>query len=411
MPKNSKNKTDVSKIRKDFPILKRRVHEKPLVYLDNAATSQKPKQVISTLMDFYQNNNANVHRAMHQLGEEADKQYENVRVKTANFIGASSTKEIIFTRNTTESINLVARTLGSTFKKGDEIVTTIMEHHSNMVPWQALKNIKLKFVDIDETGRLAMDQFEKMITNKTKLVAITHASNVLGTINDVREITKIAHDHSALVVVDGAQSAPHIPIDVKKLDCDFFAFSGHKMLGPTGIGVLYGKKHILEDMQPFLMGGDMIKEVYTNHTTFADLPKKFEAGTPNIADTIAFGTAIDYLDAIGMKNVSDHERHIIKYVINELDMVDGLEIHGPVNAEDRTAVFSFTLKGIHPHDIASILDDDGIAIRSGHACAMPLIQRLGVNSVARASFYIYNTKGEADKLIASLERAKNIFGV
>jgi cysteine desulfurase / selenocysteine lyase len=395
-------------IRQDFPILVRRVKGKPLVYLDNAATSQKPRQVIDALSSFYENHNANVHRSLHTLGEEADSLYESARAKTASFVGAA-TKEIIFTRNTTESINLVARTLP--FKKGDEIVTTIMEHHSNIVPWQNLGGVKMKFADIDGDGRLSMAELEKMITKKTRLVAITQASNVLGTINDVKSIAKLAHDNGSLLLVDGAQSAPHMPVDVRSLDCDFFAFSAHKMLGPTGVGVLYGRKDLLDSMPPFMMGGDMIKEVYKDHTVFSDLPAKFEGGTPNIADVVAFGAALDYLSAIGMKNVQKHEHHISTYVIDKLAAMDGLTLHGPKDAEGRTATFSFTLNGVHPHDIASLLDDDGIAIRSGHACAMPLIQRLGVNSIARASFYIYNTKEEADALTAALERVKRVFKV
>ncbi len=404
---------DIASIRADFPILSRIVNGKQLVYLDNAATTQKPNQVIEALVRYYAQYNSNIHRAVHTLGEEATERHEDVRAMLARFIGARSPKEIIFTRNSTEAINLIAYSLGSTLSKGDEIISTVMEHHSNIVPWQMLesKGVKVRYVDIDESGHLKMEQYDDFLTERTKLVAVTHASNVLGTINDVKKIAKLAHDHSALVLVDGAQSVPHMPVDVQELGCDFLALSGHKMLGPTGIGALYGKKEILEQMQPFLRGGDMIKTVSLEKTTFNDLPYKFEAGTPNIADAIALGAAIEYLEGIGMNRIRRHEIEITKYALKQLSAISGLTIYGPKKAEDKTGVISFNLADIHSHDLATILDEEGIAIRSGHSCAMPLVHRLGCESVARASFYIYNTKEEIDKLAQALEKAKRVFKI
>lgn len=399
---------NVKKIRKDFPVLKRKVNGRPLVYLDNAATTQKPKQVIEKISDYYSRYNANIHRGIHKLSEEATEEYEGAREKAAKFINATS-KEIVFTKNTTESLNIIAYWALRTLRKGDEIVISIMEHHSNIVPWQMLieKGVKLKFVDINEDGTLKMNELEELVTKKTKIVSITHASNVLGTINPAKEIGKIAHDAGALFVVDAAQSVPHMPVDVKDIDCDFLAFSSHKMLGPTGVGVLYGKENLLKEMTPFLRGGDMIKEVHQQETKWNDVPWKFEAGTPNIADVIGFGAAVDYLSKIGMANVRNHEKELTKYAIKQLSSVKHVKIHG--TAKERGGAVSFSIQGIHPHDVATILDSEGIAIRSGHLCAQPLMERLGVPAVCRASFYLYNTKEEVDILVNGIEKVKKVF--
>jgi len=402
---------NTNKIRKDFPILKRKVNGKPLVYLDNAATSQKPKIVIDSLTNYYEKYNANVHRGIHKLSEEATQAYEETRKKIAKFINAKSEKEIIFTKNTTEAINLVMYSFGMQLKSGNEIISSVMEHHSNIVPWQFLQNfgIKLKFVDINEDGTLNIEDYEKLITEKTKLIAVVHVSNVLGTINPIKEISRIAHKNNALLLVDAAQSVPHMKVDVQAMDCDFMAFSAHKMLGPTGVGVLYGKREILEGIKPFLYGGDMIREVSLYETKYNEVPWKFEAGTPNIADVIAFGAAIDYLEKIGMKNVEKHERDLTKYALRKLSKIKNLEIYGPENPDQRIGVISFNLKNIHPHDVASILDQEGIAIRSGHLCAQPLMKRLNIQAAARASFYLYNTKEEINKLAAALLKTKKVF--
>ena len=398
---------DVKKIRLDFPVLKRKVNGKPLVYLDNAATTQKPKQVIDKLSDYYNNYNANVHRGIHALSEEATAEYENAREKIAKFIGAQS-NEIVFTKNTTESLNILAYSALRTLKPGDEVVLSVMEHHSNIVPWQMLreKGVKLKFVDINKDGTLK-DELKNLVTRKTKIVSITHSSNVLGTINPVKEIGKIAHENGAILIVDGAQSVPHMPVDIKNLDCDFLAFSSHKMLGPTGIGVLYGQHDAFKNISPFLRGGDMIKEVHLQDTKWNDMPWRFEAGTPNIADVIGFGAAIDYLQKIGMGNIRKHEIEITKYALNIMNNITGLTVHGL--AKERGSAVSFSMKGVHPHDIATILNSEGIAIRSGHLCAQPLMERLNVPAVGRASFYIYNTKEEVDKLAEGLEKVKKVF--
>ncbi len=399
--------SDVDNIRKDFPILSRKINGKLLVYLDSAATSQKPIAVINALKEFYEKHNANVHRAVHTLSQEATELYDGARQKIASFVNADF-EEIIFTKNATESINLILYGWAAkNMKAGDEIISTVMEHHSNIVPWQSLQKngIKLKFVDIDEDGNLNLDQYENLLTSKTKLATFTHVSNVLGTINPVKKMVKMAHDHGALALVDGAQSVPHMPVDVHDLDCDFLVFSGHKMLGPTGIGCLYGKRKILDEMDTFLLGSDMIKEVKLHETTFREAPWKFEPGTPNFADAFALGVAVDYLNGIGMKNVQQHEQEIAKYALKEMS-IDGLTIYGP---KERSGVISFNLGDIHSHDISSLLDGDGIAVRSGHHCAQPLMTRLGIASAARASFYIYNTKKEVDALVSSLERAKKVF--
>ena len=400
-------------IKKDFPVLQRKINGKKIIYLDNAATSQKPLQVIEAISHFYKTCNANVGRSIHTLAEEATEKFEEAREKVARFIGATFSREIIFTRNATEAINLVAYSFGQTLKAGDEIISTVMEHHSNIVPWQFLKTrgVKLKFIDIDENGNLDLQQFKKLLSKKTKLVCLTHVSNVLGTINPVEEICKLAHAAGSLVLVDGAQSAPHMPVNVKKLGCDFFVFSGHKMLGPTGIGVLWGRAEILEKLSPFLGGGDMIREVKLEETTFNELPWKFEAGTPNIEGAIALGAAIDYLEKIGMQKIREHEIEITKYALGKLSEISGVKISGPTHAAERGGVVSFNLKGAHPHDVAQILDESGIAIRSGHACCQPLMKRLGIAAVCRASFYIYNSKEDVDALVAGIEKVKKVLRI
>jgi cysteine desulfurase/selenocysteine lyase len=402
---------NTNKIRRDFPILKRRVNGKPLIYLDNAATSQKPEAVIDALTTYYKKYNANVHRGIHKLSEEATQAYEETRKKISKFINAKSEKEIIFTKNTTEAINLVMYSFGMQLKPGDEVISSVMEHHSNIVPWQFLQNfgIKLKFVDINEDGTLKIEDYEKLITPHTKLIAVTHVSNVLGTINPIKEISRIAHKNNILLLVDAAQSVPHMEVDVQEIDCDFMAFSSHKMLGPTGVGVLYAKRELLERMKPFLYGGDMIREVSLYETKYNEVPWKFEAGTPNIADVIAFGAAIEYLEKIGMKNIEKHERELTKYALKKLSKIKNLEIYGPKNPNQRIGVISFNLKNIHPHDVASILDQEGIAIRSGHLCAQPLMKRLNIQAAARASFYLYNTKKDIDKLVQALLKVKKVF--
>ncbi|MEK6968585.1 MAG: cysteine desulfurase [Nanoarchaeota archaeon] len=400
-----------NKIIVEFPILSRKIKEKHLVYLDNAATTQKPKQVIKALVDYYENNNANVHRGVHTLSVEATEAYEESRNKTAKFINAER-QEIIFTKNQTESSNLILYSWAfDNLKRGDEVVLSVMEHHSNLVPWQQLqkKGVKLKFIDIDSNGELKIEQAKKFIGNKTKLVTVCHASNVLGTINPVKELARMAHEKGALIHVDGAQSVPHMPVNVKELDVDFLSFSAHKMLGPTGIGVLYGRKELLENMKPFMYGGDMIKEVKLYETRYNDLPYKFEAGTPNIADAIAFGAAIDYLTKFGMQNIANHQEKLMKYAIPNIKKIKGLTLFGPNDAKKRVGVLSFSLKGIHPHDIASILDAEGVAIRSGHLCCQPLMNRLGVNALARASTYIYNTEDCLDVLFEGIKKAQKVF--
>ena len=404
---------DTQAIRRDFPILSRQINGKPLVYLDNAATSQKPKQVIKAVSEYYRRHNANVHRGIHTLAEEATNSYEEARKKVARFINARSEREVVFVRNATEAINLVAYAWGrKNLKQGDEILTTVMEHHSNLVPWQIVARetgSTLKFLDIDEDGFLKLNDLAKLLTPKTKLVAVTWVSNVLGTINPVREITKAAHAKGALVLVDGAQRAPHVPIDVQREGFDFLAFTGHKMLAPMGIGVLWVRQKILEEMDPFLSGGDAIKEVTLEEPIFNDLPWKFEAGTPNVGGVVGLGAAVDYLSKIGMKNIRTHSEQLTAYGLKRLNQVKSLKIYGPSDSNDRGSVFSFTIDGIHPHDLATALDQEGIAIRSGHHCAMPLHTRLGVTATARASFYLYNTEEEIDRLVEGIEKAKKIF--
>jgi len=404
---------NVARIREDFPILKRQVNDKPLIYFDNAATSQKPDQVIDAINRYYRYYNANIHRGIHKLAEEATLAHEEAREKVAKFINAKQTGEIVFTRNATEALNLVAHSWGrANVGKGDKIVLTIMEHHSNLVPWQLIakeKGATVEYVEIDENGELRLDEVHELIDDSTKIVCVAHASNVLGTINPVKDIGRAAHRAGALFLVDAAQSVPHLPVNVRDIDCDFAAFSGHKMMGPTGIGVLYGKAELLEGMPPFLSGGEMIKEVHTTGTTWKDLPYKFEAGTPNIAGAIGLGAAVDYLQGIGMENVLDHEKEITRYALGRMKEIEGLVIYGPMDVDHRVGVISFNLGDIHAHDLASILDEDGIAIRSGHQCAQPLMEFLRIPATSRASFYIYNTKQEVDVLVEALEKARKIF--
>jgi cysteine desulfurase/selenocysteine lyase len=404
---------NIPRIREDFPILKREVNGKPLIYFDNAATSQKPNAVIEATDKYYREYNANIHRGIHKLAEEATLAHEEAREKVANFINARHTEEIVFTRNTTEAINLVAYAWGrANVHKGDKIVLTIMEHHSNNVPWQLLaqeKEARVEYIKIDEEGMLRQDEVHELIDEKTKIVCVTQASNVLGTINPIQELSRVAHRFGAMLLVDAAQSVPHMRVDVGDIDCDFFAFSGHKMLGPTGIGVLYGRKEHLQNMPPFLGGGEMIREVHATGASWKDIPYKYEAGTPNIVGAIGLVAAIDYLRKIGMENVHDHEREITGYALRKMGEVQGLVTYGPRDVNRRVGVISFNLGDIHAHDLASILDEEGVAIRSGHHCAQPLMEFLNVPAMSRASFYIYNTKEEVDVFINALEKARKLF--
>ena len=411
--KKSDTAFDPEKIIRDFPILERRIGSKRLVYLDNAATTQKPQSVITALESYYSRTNANVHRGLHTLAEEATAAFEETRKKIADFIGGVKAEEIIYTGNATESINLVAHSWGRrNINRGDRIVLTEMEHHANLVPWIVLARetgAELKYIPIDDEGLLDLADLDKIISPNTKIVAITQMSNVLGTINPVDEITRIAHDKGSLVLVDGAQSVPHLPVNVKTIDADFFVFSAHKMLGPTGIGVLYGKESILNDMEPFLYGGEMINEVRYDYADWASLPWKFEAGTPNIAGAIGFSPALDYLNEIGMDKVRRHEMELTSYALNKLSELNHIEIFGPRNIEYRGGAISFMDDAIHPHDLATFLDSHGIAIRAGHHCAQPLMNRVGVVATARASLYIYNTKTDIDNLIDGLIAARRYF--
>jgi len=404
---------NVARIRQDFPVLKRQVNDKPLVYFDNAATTQKPEVVIDAIDRYYREYNANIHRGIHKLAEEATLAYEASREKVAKFVNAKRNEEIIFTRNATEAINLVAYSWGrANIGKGDKIVLTIMEHHSNIVPWQLLaqeKGAKIEFVKIDEAGELRQDEVQELIDERTKLVCVTQASNVLGTINPVKEIGRVAHRYGAVFLIDAAQSVPHMTVDVRDIDCDFAAFSGHKMLGPTGIGVLYGKSAAFQNMPPFLGGGEMVREVHTTGSSWKDLPFKYEAGTPNISGAIGMGTAVEYLREVGMRNVHDYEKEITSYALERMKQVDGVVIYGPTDVARRVGVVSFNLGDIHPHDLASILDEEGVAIRSGHHCAQPLMEFLQVPATSRASFYIYNTMQEVDVLVDALEKARKLF--
>jgi cysteine desulfurase/selenocysteine lyase len=410
---NSFTLFDILALRREFPILQQQVNGKPLAYLDSGASSQKPRRVIVCLEEYYEHTNANVHRGVYKLSEEATFAFERARGKVARFIGASSHKELIFTRNTTEAINLVARAWGdANVRAGDRILLSVMEHHSNLVPWQQLAQrtgAQLDFLPIDQQGRLVLEDLDALLTERTKLVALTHQSNVLGTINPVREIAMRAHDAGALILVDGAQSVPHMPVNVQELGIDFLAFSGHKMCGPTGIGALWGRRNILEAMPPFLGGGSMIREVTLQSTTYADLPARFEAGTPAIGEAIALGEAVDFLSGLGMDKIFAHEQHLIGYALERLSEVEGLRVYGPLSLEQRGGVLSFTLDGVHPHDIAAVLDGEGIALRAGHHCCQPLHTLLDVPATARASFYLYNIPEEIDRLAAGLEKARKLF--
>ncbi len=402
-------------LRKDFPILQRTVRDnKRLVYLDNASTTQKPNQVIDAISDYYRNYNSNIHRAVYALAEESTEAYEKTRDKIAKFINVKDRQEIIFVRGTTEAINLVAYSWGrSNIKEGDIIVTTEYEHHSNIVPWQLLtqeKSAKLEYIGMDDNGELILDDLDKYLaTGKVKLVTFSLMSNVLGTITDVTKIIEKCKAAGVLTLIDAAQAVPHMKVDVEKLECDFFAFSGHKMLGPTGIGVLWVRKSVLETMNPFHGGGDMIREVHKYETTWNDLPYKFEAGTPNIADVIGFGAAIDYLTKIGMDNVREHEIELTKYAMEKLSEVKGILIYGTKDISKRGGVISFNFADVHPHDVAQIVDGEGIAVRSGHHCAQVLMERLNVAATSRASFYIYNTKEDIDALVTSLNKVAKVF--
>ncbi len=403
-------KTIISKdIKNDFPIFQRKIHGKPLVYLDSAASSQKPKQVIQALSNYYEKMHANIHRGIYTLSEEATLAYEDAHRKVARLINAKF-KEIIFTKNTTESINLLAYSLGLELKKGDEILLSEMEHHANLVPWQQIAKrvgAVVKFLKVNKDGELIVD--DKLFTNKTKIVSVAHISNVLGTINPIKEIIIKAHKIGAKVIIDAAQSIPHMPVDVKELNADFVAFSGHKMLGPTGIGVLYGKQELLEQMTPFLYGGDMIKEVTLETSTFNDLPWKFEAGTPNIAGGIAFGVAIEYLMNIGMHNIEQHDKELLQYAQQQLSKVKGITLYGPKDLKKKACIIAFNFEDIHPHDVSSILDTEGIAIRGGHHCAMPLMKALGIQASCRLSLYLYNTPEDIDALVKALEKVRKVF--
>jgi cysteine desulfurase/selenocysteine lyase len=404
---------DVLAIRRDFPILHQEVHGKPLAFLDSAASSQKPRQVLDALEDYYRRYNANVHRGVYKLSEEATFAFERARGKVARFIGAASHREVVFTRNTTEAINLVAQAWGgANLRPGDRILLTMMEHHSNIVPWQLIAQrtgAKLDYLNIDGEGRLALEELDSKLTPATKIVAVTHQSNVLGTLNPVAQIAARAHAVGALVLVDGAQSVPHMPVDVQALGIDFLAFSGHKMCAPTGIGVLWGRRALLEAMPPFLGGGSMIKIVELAESTYADVPARFEAGTPAIGEAIALGEACDYLSAIGMEAVYRHEQELTAYALERLREVDGLRLIGPPTAEDRGGAISFDLADVHPHDVAAILDGEGVAVRAGHHCTQPLHRHLDLPATTRASFYIYNLAEEIDRLAHGLVKARKLF--
>jgi cysteine desulfurase / selenocysteine lyase len=404
---------DVEAYRRDFPILSETVHGRPLVYLDNGASAQKPRQVIDAVRYVYEHEYANVHRGVHYMSERATDAYEGARIKVQKFLNAKHDHEIIFTRNATEAVNMVVRTHGQRFlQPGDEILISIMEHHANIVPWQMLaaeKGLKLKAVPITDDGELNMDEFRKMLTPETKMVAITHVSNALGTINNVTEITRLAHDTGARVLIDGSQGAVHMPVDVQAIDCDFYVFTGHKLYGPSGVGVLYGKEERLNAMPPFLGGGEMIEHVTIEKSTWAALPNKFEAGTPMIAQAIGLGAAVDYVTAIGMDRISAHEEDLRRYATQRLSSIPGLKIYG--TAPRKAAIMSFTLEGIHSHDIATIIDRAGVACRAGHHCAQPLMDTLGVPATTRASFGLYNTRADADALAEALESAREFFGL
>lgn len=403
---------DAQRVKKDFPILETLAHGKRLVYLDSAATSQKPRAVIDRMVRFYEEENANVHRGIYELGEKATAAYEGAREASARFIGARSTRSIVFTKGTTESINLVRYTWArANVHEGDEVLVTEMEHHSNLIPWQLLcaeTGATLRHLPIDDDGKLRIDLLGEYLTDRTKLVGMSLMSNVLGTINPVRTVSDAAHAVGARILVDAAQAAPHLSFDVNDLDCDFLAFSAHKMCGPTGAGLLYGREDLLEEMPPFHGGGEMIREVWADHATWAEIPQKFEAGTPNIAQVVGMGAAIEYLEDLGMDAVREHEMQLTKYALDRIFSI-GATIYGPMDVHDRGSVVSFNLEEVHPHDMATIVDQEGVCIRAGHHCAQPLMRKLGVPATARASFYIYNTEEDVDALIDALEKSKGWF--
>lgn len=402
---------DLEKIRKDFPILERRVHNRPLVYLDNAATTQKPRCVVEAMVGEYYESNANVHRGVHFLSQKATEMHEGARERVRSFINADSIEEIIFTRGTTEGLNLVAFSYGEAFlRAGDEVILTVMEHHSNIVPWQMLgerKGIRIKVVPMDDKGNLLLDEYEKLFTPQTKLVCVAHVSNVLGTVNPVRQMAEIAHAHGAHILVDGAQSVPHFKVDVQQLGCDFLTFSGHKVYGPTGIGVLYGRKELLDQMPPYQGGGEMIARVTFEKTTYERLPYKFEAGTPDYIGSHALAVALDYVEVLGFENIVAHERMLTRYAMERMSEIKGMKFYGETAEKD--AVVAFNVGEIHPLDLGTLLDHLGIAIRTGHHCAQPLMARCGVEGMARASFALYNTKEEIDALVAGIERVSKMF--
>ena len=402
---------DVAKIRGDFPILSRTVYNRPLVYLDNSATTQKPRVVVDSIVREYYSENANVHRGVHFLSQQATDLYEKARGRVRTFINARSDKEIVFTRGTTESLNLVASSFGERFMgEGDEVIISAMEHHSNIVPWQLLqerKGIRLRVIPINDRGELLLDEYEKLFNKRTRIVAVTHVSNVLGTVNPVKQIAAVAHAHGVPVLVDGAQSVPHIAVDVQDMDCDFFVFSGHKVYGPTGIGVLYGKESLLNELPPYQGGGEMIKNVHFEHTEYEDAPLRFEAGTPDYVGAHALAAAIDYVSALGMENIAAHEHSLLAYATERMNCIPGMRIFG--QAENKSAVLSFTVGNIHPLDLGTLLDRFGVAVRTGHHCAQPLMERMGVQSMARASFALYNTRKEVDTLCESIERITKMF--
>lgn len=408
----NKEKYDINRIRQDFPILKKKVHGKNLVYLDNAATTQKPVQVLNKLEDYYCTKNANIHRGVHALSQQATDSFESARIKIKQFINALGKNQIIFTRGTTEAINLVAQSYGrANIKEGDEIIISHMEHHSNIVPWQMLcreKNAKLRIIPIDDNGELIYEEFENLINERTKLVSIVYVSNSLGTVNPVKQIIDYSHQFDVPVLVDAAQAVNHLSVDVQKLDCDFLAFSGHKIYGPTGIGVLYGKVDLLDKMPPFQGGGDMIAKVTFEKTTYNELPHKFEAGTPDIAGAIGLGAAIEYVSKIGIENIKDHETDLLNYATKEVSKIPGLKIIG--NAKEKMSVLSFVLENIHPHDIGTFLDFEGVAIRTGHHCTQPVMQRFNIPATSRASFAMYNTKEEVEVLVNGLKKVIEVFG-
>lgn len=402
---------DIEKIRSDFPILERKVYDRPLVYLDNAATTQKPRCVVDAMSEEYFSVNANVHRGVHFLSQQATDLHEAARERVARFIGAASSSEIVFTRGTTESLNLVASSFSEAFlREGDEVLLTVMEHHSNIVPWQLVrerKGIVLKVIPINDAGEVDLEAYEKLFTPRTRLVAVTHVSNVLGTVNPVKQMAAVAHAHGARILVDGAQSVPHFTVNVQDIDCDFLTFSGHKVYGPTGIGVLYGKEELLDRMPPYQGGGEMISRVTFEHTTFERLPFKFEAGTPDYVGAHGLGVALDYVEQLGMENIHLHERELTRYAMEQLSLIPGMRLFG--TAAEKDAVVAFTVGDIHPLDLGTLLDRLGIAIRTGHHCAQPLMARFGVESMARASFALYTTRAEIDALVSAIDRVRKMF--